>query len=123
MAGNLQVLLEDRPGTLAEVGEILGKAGVSIDGLCGFPSEGRGVLNILVEDPAAARRALEGSGVAVKGQREVLVLEVDDQPGEFGKLCRRISDAGVNIDLCYVASNSRLVLGADDLDKAREAAG
>lgn len=42
MATDLTLILEDRPGTLADLGEAAGKAGVNIDGLCGFPSEGRG---------------------------------------------------------------------------------
>lgn len=33
---DLTIVLEDKPGTLAHVGEILGHAGVNIEGLCGF---------------------------------------------------------------------------------------
>lgn len=121
MAKDLTVFLEDRPGTLADMGEALGKAGINIDGLCGFPSEGKGVIHILAEDADSARRALEGAGFHVHGDRDVLALDIVDQPGEFGKVCRKISNAGVNIDLVYLASNTRLVIGADDLEKARAA--
>ena len=121
MATDLTVILEDRPGTLADVGEALGGASVNIEGICGFPSEGKGVLHILVADAAAARRALEEAGLEVRGERQVMVLEVDDRPGEFGRICRRIAEAAVNVDLCYAATNTRLVIGADDLDKARAA--
>ncbi len=58
MATDLTVILEDRPGTLADVGEALGEAGINIDGMCGFPCEGRGRLHVLVDDPVNARRAL-----------------------------------------------------------------
>ncbi len=58
MAKDLTVVLENRPGTLAELGEALGKAGINVDGMCGFPCEGRGVIHILVEDAGAARIAL-----------------------------------------------------------------
>jgi hypothetical protein len=121
MVKDLTVILEDRPGTLADMGEALGKAGINIDGLCGFPCEGKGVIHILVEDAAAARRALEDRGLEVRGERQVLVLEVEDRPGAFGDLTRRIANAGVNIDLAYPATKNRLVIGADDLDKARAA--
>jgi len=121
MAKDLTVILEDRPGTLAEMGEALGKAGINIDGGCGFSCEGKGVFHILVEDAAGARRALEARGVEVSGEREVLILEVEDRPGALGEITRRIANAGVNVDLVYVDSNSRLVIGADDLDKARAA--
>jgi hypothetical protein len=123
MAKNLTVILEDRPGTLADVGEALGKAGINIDGICGFPCAGRGVLQLLFEDGGGARSALEAAGIKVEGEREVLVLEIKDRPGEFGRACRKIAEAGVNVDLAYIASNTRLVIGADSLDKARAALG
>ena len=118
---DLTVILEDRPGTMADAGEALGKAGVNIEGLCGFPCEGKGVGHVLVEDAAAARRALEEVGVEVRGEREVLILEIEDRPGALGELSRRIADAGVNLNLVYLATNGRLVLGVDDLEKARAA--
>ena len=121
MAKDLTVILEDRPGTLADVGEALGKAGINVEGCCGLPSEGKGVIHILVEDAAAARRELQKVGLEVRGEREVLVSKVEDRPGVIGDVTRRIAKAGVNIDLIYMATNTRLVIGADDLDRARTA--
>lgn len=121
MAKDLTVILEDRPGTLAGMGEALGKAGINIEGCCGFRSEGKGVIHILVEDVVAARRELQQAGLEVRGEREVLVLEVEDRPGALGDVTRRIAKAGANVDLIYLAANTRLVIGADDLHKARAA--
>jgi len=123
MTKDLTVILQDSPGTLADVGETFGKAGINVEGLCGFPCEGMGVLHILVGDGDSARSALESAGHTVQGMRDVLVIDIDDKPGEFGRICRKIADAGVNLDLAYVATQTRLVLGADDLDKARAALG
>lgn len=123
MAKDLTVILDDRPGTLATLTEALGKAGINIDGLCGFPSEGKGVIHILVQDAAAARRAVEAAGFTVRGEREVLVLDAQDRPGEVGQITRRIANAGVNIDLIYVATKTRVVIGASDLPKAKAALG
>ena len=121
MAKDLTVILEDRPGTLADMGEALGKAGINIEGCCGFRSEGKGVIHILVEDVVATRRELQQAGLEVRGEREVLVLEVEDRLGALGDVTRRIAKAGVNVDLIYLAANTRLVIGADDLHKARAA--
>lgn len=116
---DLTVVLEDRPGTLADLGEILGKAGVNIEGLCGFPVEGKGVIHLFVDNSATARRVLSEAGIQVTGERDVLVLEVADRPGELGKVARRIADAGVNIDLVYLATNTRVVVGVDNVERAR----
>ncbi|HEY3210988.1 MAG TPA: amino acid-binding protein [Actinomycetota bacterium] len=118
---DLAITLEDRPGTMAALGESLGKAGVNIEGFCGFPSGGQAVGHLLVEDAAAARQAIEQGGARVTGERDVLVLDVQNQPGTLGETARKIADAGVNIDLTYVASGNRVVLGVDDLDKAKAA--
>lgn len=121
MMKDLTVILEDRPGTLADMGEALGKAGINIEGACGFAVEDKGIIHILVEDAAAARRALEKVGIEVGDEREVLVLEIEDRPGALGEVGRRMANAGVNIDLSYLATNTRLVIGVDNLDKARAA--
>ncbi len=80
---DLTIFLEDRPGTLADMSEALGKAGVNIEGTSGYPCEGKGVGHILIEDASKARRVLEEAGIEVGEGCEVLVLEVNDQPGEL----------------------------------------
>jgi hypothetical protein len=122
MAKDLTVVLEDRPGRLADLGDALGKAGVNIDGLSGVAGEGKALMHVLVEDAAGARKALEGAGFHIQGERDVALLDIQDRPGELGKLCRKIANAGVNINLAYLASKTRLVIGADNLDKVRAAA-
>ncbi len=118
---DLTVSLEDRPGTMADMGEALAKAGVNIEGICGFPVSGRGVAHILVEDAAKARKALEGAGIKVTAQNDALVVDVIDRPGTLGQVTRKMAKAGVNLNLIYLATNTRLVIGADNLEKARGA--
>lgn len=121
MATDLTVVLEDRPGTLAELGEALGKAGINIDGLCGLPCQGKGIIHILVEDAPGARRALEDAGLEVSSEREALLLEAEDRPGSLGEVARRMATSGVNIDFIYKATQTKLVIGVDDLEKAQAA--
>ncbi len=119
MKYDLTVILQDKPGTIADAGEALGKTGINIDGMCGFPCEGKGILHVLVEDASPAQMALEEAGFVVKDVRQVLVRDLSDKPGELGRVCRRVADAGVNVDLLYVAAGTKLVLGVDDMDKAK----
>ena len=119
MATDLTVYLEDRPGTLAEMGEALGNAGINADGMCGFPCEGRGVIHVLIEDAAGARATLESAGFEVGPEREVLVVEIQDQPGAFGAVARKIANEGINFDLVYLATRTRLVIGTNDLEKTK----
>ncbi len=121
MAKNLTIHLDDHPGALAEMGEALGKSVVNIDGICGVSCEGVGVLHILVEDAAAARSAVEHAGFEVQAERDVLVVNIVDRPGELGNIARKLANAGINLDLLYLTANLDLVIGVDDLEKAQSA--
>lgn len=119
MATDLAIRVEDKPGELAALGEATGKAGINIDGLCCFPSEGRFVVHMLVDDAAGARRVVEDAGYTSIEEREVVVVGLEDRPGALGETARKIADAGVNIDLAYLATNARIVVGAAELDAVR----
>lgn len=123
MATDLQLTLEDRPGALAGLGEALGAAGINIDGGCAVTGGGTGEVHILVEDAGSARAAIESTGMSVDAEREVLVVEAANQPGELGAAARKLAEAGVNIELYYVAAAAKLVFGVDDLQQARSALG
>jgi hypothetical protein len=122
MPTNVTIVLQDRPGELARLGEATGQAGVNIQGLAAFTGEGRGIIHLLFEDDdvAAARAALEGAGLGVADQREVLVIDVNDRPGTLGELARTLGDANVNIELAYTTFGGvKLVVATDDLESAR----
>jgi hypothetical protein len=122
---DLTVSLEDRPGTLATLGESLGAAGVNIEGLTVVSFEGRAIAHVLVEDAAAARTALEGAGIKVEGESEPLVQDLPsdqvDQPGVVGQMARAMADAGVNIQVVYLATKNRAVAITSDNAKALQA--
>jgi len=119
MAKDLTIYLGDHPGSLAKVGEALGKAGVNIDGICGVTVQGKGVIHVLVADAAKARRTLEANHIDVAKESDVVVLDVEDRPGVLGNVARRLANAGVNLHIAYLATSSKLVVGADDLEKVR----
>lgn len=73
MAKDLKVTLTDQPGEGARLGEALGKAGVNIEGLCAIMEGGTAHVHVLVEDVAGARAALEGAGIGVEAETDVLV--------------------------------------------------
>jgi hypothetical protein len=117
---DLSIVLEDRPGALAEMGEALGRAGVSIEGGGAFVAGGAGVAHFLFEDGRAARAALEAAGIRVIEEREVVVLRLDQAvPGQLGTLTRRMADAGVNIEVLYSDHAHQLILVVDDVARGK----
>ena len=121
MAVDLVIDIENTPGALAQVAAAISDAGVNIAAAtCVGPAE-RAELHILVPHAEAAKHALAISHVAVTREREVVVVDVEDRPGVLADLTRKIARAGVNLDLVYVATQNRLVLGAPDLSGLRAA--
>jgi hypothetical protein len=117
------ILLDDRPGAIADMGEALGRAGVSVEGGGAWVVNGRGVAHFLVADGDAARHALVRAGIAVAAVRDVVTTRLDQsRPGQLGALTRLMADAGVNIEVLYSDHDHRLVLVVDDVARAREVA-
>jgi hypothetical protein len=117
---DLTIELEHRPGALADMGDALGRAGVSIEGGGAWTADGRGVAHFLVADGEAARAALEAAGIRVRAVRDVLVQRLrQDVPGQLGMLTRRMADAGVNIEVLYSDHDHQLILVVDDVAAGR----
>jgi hypothetical protein len=121
MATDLTVGLIDRPGTLAQASDALGRAGVNIEGACGFVCDGQGVFHVLVQDAVRARRALIDSGFEIQDERQVVLTAVEDRPGAAAEVLHRVADAGVNVDLLYAAADGRLVLSGEDASGIKRA--
>ncbi len=118
---DLTIALDNRPGALAEMGDALGRADVSIEGGGAFVVNGEGVAHFLFVDGAAARQALEAAGIRVLAVNDVVVQRLNqDQPGQLGKLTRRMADAGVNIEVIYSDHDHQLILVVDDAEKGQE---
>jgi hypothetical protein len=117
---DLAIALDDRPGALAEMGEALGRAGVSVEGGGAFVVNGQGVAHFLFEDGEAARKALDAAGIQVLEVRDVVVLRLNQtEPGQLGKISRRMAEAGVNIEVLYSDHDHQLILVVDDIAKGR----
>jgi hypothetical protein len=125
VAVDFTLILDDQPGELARLGQVLGDASVNIGGLAAFTGEGRGVVHVLVDDDAARRAAdaLKAAKMGVADQREVLVIDVVDRPGTLGELTRQLAEANVNIDLAYTTFGGgvKIVIATDDVASARAA--
>jgi len=122
MATDLTLYLDDQPGELARVGDVLGKAGANIAGLCALSTGGgQAEVHILVDDATPAFEALDAAGIKIAAEQEVIVLDIEDRPGVLGEVAHKLGVAKVNLTTAYLATNTRLVLGADNLAEAKSA--
>lgn len=122
-AWDLVIEIENTPGALALVAAAVSDAGVNLASATCIPGGARAELHILVPHAEAAKHALALAQQAVDREREVVVIEVPDRPGVLADLTRQVAEAGVNLDLVYVATRNRLVFGSPDLAGLRAALG
>jgi hypothetical protein len=121
MAMDLVVEVDNEPGALARVAAAISDAGVNIAAAtCTGPGT-RAELHILVPHAEPVKHALAITNLAVTREREVVVVDAEDRPGALADLARKVAKAGVNIDLVYVATRTRIVFGAADLDGLKAA--
>jgi hypothetical protein len=120
MLTDLTVVVPNRPGTLADLADAIGRAGINIEGICGYNCEGAGRIHLLVEDARLTRRIVEDAGLEVEDERDVIVYDSEDRPGALAAVARRIAESGVNLELLY-GVRGRLIMGADDLEAAEKA--
>lgn len=119
---DLEIVFDNRPGALAEMGEALGRAHVNLEGGGVWSGDGgkTSVAHFLVDDVDAAREALEAAGIRVVADREVVTLRLRQiEPGQLGRLARRMAEGGVNIQVQYSDHHNQLILVVDQLVKGR----
>lgn len=116
---NFTVSTPSKPGTLAIFGEAFGKASINIEAVSAIEQDSKSYFYFTVSDNVAARHVVEQLGWTIVSEQEVVLESIENRPGMLGKYTRWLSDAGINLTYVYLASDSRLVLAADDMDALR----
>lgn len=112
---DVEIHMKNQSGQLALMGATLGEAGISVEGGGMWLANGVGIAHFLVEDGDSAQRALETAGMEVAGVQPVLVQRLNqDEPGQLGKFCQAMADAGVNIEVLYSDHDHQLIVTVDD---------
>ena len=99
------VFLEDRAGTLGKICQALADRGVNILALHSFPAGGKSVTRFIVDNPAAAKPALNGDRLT-HTEADVLLLKLPNRPGEIARVASRLGEANININYAYCGLES-----------------
>ncbi|HSR12201.1 MAG TPA: ACT domain-containing protein [Thermodesulfobacteriota bacterium] len=122
MAHQISVFVENKPGRIERVTEILMKAKVNIRAVTVMGTYEYGVMKLLVDKPDAAYEALKAGGITAY-RREIIAILMDDQPGGLNRVSKVLSQRKINIDDAYgfvIEDKKRAVLVVD-VEKIQEA--
>jgi hypothetical protein len=125
-ARQLIITVPDQPGMLGEVAGALGAKKINIVGLAAATAQGQGMIWMIVDKPAAAKKVFASRGWDVR-EEELLRVTLADSPGSLAKLATKLGRAGVNISSIYTGSagSARKLdayLTVSDLKAAQKAA-
>ncbi len=92
----ITIVESDRPGLAADITETLAAAEVNIESLTA-ESVGGGMVAILTVDKYDdALRTLTAHGLKAFSE-DVIVIQVEDRPGELARIMRRFKQANINL--------------------------
>jgi hypothetical protein len=100
----LALFLENRPGTLARVCEVLAEAEINIYAMATNDTVDHIVVRMVVSDPAKALSIFEERGALVVAT-DVLMIQGSNQPGVLAKIAHRLAQSHINIEYAYCATS------------------
>lgn len=118
------VYVQNKPGELAKVCELLGNQGVNIRAISSERTNDRPMIKVVTDDEATTKSALARSGIAYD-LRDVISVKMPDRPGELGKVARKLAKSMVNVDSIYILGKdgamTDIAFTVDNLPKAESA--
>jgi hypothetical protein len=118
-----EVYVQNRPGEVARIAEVLAKNAVNIRGISIDMAPSRPIIRVITDDENSARSALKSAGLEF-AEREVLVVSLSDRPGELAKVTKKLARAGINIESLFILGSKtqteEVAFGVDKLEKAQE---
>ena len=115
------VFVQNKPGELAKICELLGSHGVNIKAIASERGIQRPMIKIVTDDEVTTKAALARTGIGYD-LRDVILVRIPDKPGELGKVARKLARAMVNVDSLYILGKesqmTEIVLTVDDPKKA-----
>ncbi len=124
IARQLSDFAENKPGSLARVTRVLSREKINIRATTISTCDAFGVINLIVDDPEAAYKALSAEGIMVT-MKDVLAILIDDRPGGLDRLIQLLYNEKLNINNAYgfvleAAKSAVFVLDIEQMQKALE---
>jgi hypothetical protein len=121
-AKQLTVWVQDQPGALGEVASAVGAKKANILAFTAWVEGNRGVIRMIFDKTAVAKRALAARGWETV-EEEVLEVTLPHAPGSLGRMTAKLGEAGINIRYAYAglagsARRANVYCGVSDLKAA-----
>jgi hypothetical protein len=120
----ISVILDNVPGALSQVSELLGREGVNIRAVSVADTSDVSTVRFVVDDALKALNILRANSYSIR-ETEVLAVETPDHPGGLNAVLKPLRAAGINVHYLYphlgrVSGQAIVILGVDKTEEAQE---
>lgn len=127
MTQEFEVYVQNKPGDVAWIAEVLSKNSVNIRGISTDLGSSRPMVRVVTDDENSARSALKAAKLEF-AEREIEVVALADRPGELAKVTKTLSKAGINIESLYILGSrgptvEEIAITVDNVGRAKEVLG
>ena len=121
----ISIFVENKPGRLAEITEIIAKNDINIRALSVADTTHFGILRIIVDDPEMVQRVLKEAGLTVS-ITSVITAAINDRPGGLAEVLKLFAAHDIQIEYMYAfisRDNGKafVIIRVDNGQKAAEA--
>jgi hypothetical protein len=120
----ISISLDNVPGALSKVSEVLGREGVNIRAISVADTSDISTVRFVVDDPVKAKNILKAQGYSPK-ETGVIAVETPDHPGGLNAVLKPLRAAGINVHYLYphlgrTSNNAIVILGVDKTEEAQK---
>ena len=103
----ISIFLENKPGKMCEMTEVLAERGINMRGLSLAETEGFGIVRIIVYDVYEATTVLKDANYINK-LTSVVVAEIPDVPGGLNQILKVFAAEKINLEYMYALSTDSI---------------
>lgn len=120
----LSVMVENRPGALAELCTKLAEKAVNILGLMAPAEPGVAAIRLVLNNAETAKKIFDSMGLKYS-EEDVMSAHLSDRPGALGKLTRKLADHKIDVRYAYGtilkgAGKASVILAVSDVREAEK---
>ena len=117
------VTVENKIGALADMSKILADHGINIEAVKGYAEDGKAKIMLITDDNLRSIDALKKSGYKSAVESEMIMLELENNPGALNNITAKLASEEIDIKFIYGTTcpsgcPARIILSTSDDEKA-----
>lgn len=100
------IIAKNDVGSLAVVAEALSGVGVNIEAISAYAQDNKAVFRVLTNDSTTAIKTLGRIPNITATESDILILKMQNRPGELGKITRKLANNAINLESVYIVGKT-----------------